>query len=223
MLDPVDYFFERTEALDRAKALYLRGNALLDSAWEKKFKGFNEARTTDGTLAGFLNRTKKSDVPLLYWTVASGLAAYSIDVFDFELGASIPKWAMMIARAYELNPNFQNGALDEFYILFHSSVPSHMGGDRSRVDYHFNRALELTAGLSATPYVAYAQVISRRTPLEEADYEEFKAMLEKALAIDVNVDPSLRLINILAQRRARNMLDHAYRDFSFLPSGGWDF
>jgi len=218
LLDPIDFFHERSEALDRAKRLYLRGHAILNSALEKRFPGFSDSRADDGTLENLLRRARRTDVPLLYWAVASGLAAYSINVFDFVLGASIPKWRIMMARAYELYPDFSNGAINEFYILFYASMPPHMGGDPAQAQVHFRRAVEKTNGLAAGPFVSYARVIS----VPAQDFDTFSEKLQRALAIDVDEDPSMRLVNILAQRRARNMLDHAYRYFSFLPFGGWE-
>jgi len=212
-LDPVDFFDERREALDRAKRLHLRGHAILNSAMEKRFPGFSDSRADDGSLDALLRRARRADVPLLYWTVASGLAAFSIDVFDFALGASIPKWRAVMARAYDLYPDFSNGAINEFYILFYAALPEILGGDRDRAVAHFNRAVEKTGGLSAGPFVSFARAIS----VPAQDYDSFRENLERALAIDVDQEPSMRLINILAQRRARNMLDHAYRYFSFLP------
>ena len=203
MLDPLDYHDERVEGMDRAKQLYLRGSAILTSALDKKYSGFKDAEVEDGTLGEILKRTKKEDVPLLYWNVAGGLAAYSIDVLDFELGAQIPEWGAMIARAYELDPDFNDGAIDEFYILYYSSLPEHMGGDKEKAKIHFQRALEKSGYKNAGPYISYAQAIA----IPAQDYDAFKENLEKALAIDPDANPSNRLVNILAQRKARHLLD----------------
>jgi len=221
MLDPIDYFEERIDSLDRAKKLYLRGYTMLGSALDKKFSGFGAAKVQDGSLEALLKKCKKEDVALLYWTVAGGLAAYSIDVFDFDLGSNIPEWGAMIARAYELDPNFSNGALDDFYILFYASLPETLGGDKAKAEIHFKRALEKTKGLAAGPYVSYAKAIC----IPAQDYDSFKENLEKALAIDPDEDPPNRLVNVLSQKKARNLLDTAYEYFSFLPydGGGYDY
>jgi len=179
MLDSIDYFEERHEGLDRAKKLYLRGHIILYSALDKKFPGFSSAKVEDGTLGALLKKCKKDDVPLLYWAVASGLAAYSIDIFDFALGSSIPEWGAMIARAYQLDPDFNSGAIDDFYILFYASMPENMGGDKEKAEIHFKRAVEKTRGLAAGPYVSYAQAIC----VPAQDYDTYKENLEKALAI----------------------------------------
>ena len=213
MLDPIDYFFERYEGLDRAKNLYLRGMDILYSALDKKFPGFSTATVSSDTLQPLLRQCTINDVPLLFWTVAGGLSAYSIDVFDFNLGSRLNDWAAMMARAYELDPDFNNGAIDEFYILFYAAIPENLGGDMDKAKIHFERAIEKSSGLSAGAYVSYARMIS----VTEQDYDGFRDMLEKALEIDVDEDVSNRLVNILAQRRARYMLDNAYDFFSSLP------
>ncbi|MCL2601592.1 MAG: TRAP transporter TatT component family protein [Treponema sp.] len=218
MLDPIDDFDERTEAFKRARLLYLRGHTILNTAMEKRMPGFSAARAGDEGFSAMLARFTKADVPLLYWTVASGLAAFSLDVFDFSLGASIPRWSAIIARAYELAPDFNNGAIDEFYILFYAALPEILGGNKALAEVHFLRVVERTGGLTAGPFVSFAQAVN----VPAQDYDAFKANLQRALEIDVDEDPSMRLVNILAQRKARNLLDHAYRYFPFLPYGGWE-
>jgi predicted anti-sigma-YlaC factor YlaD len=212
MLDSIDKYEERHEALDRAKKLYLRGTDILYSALDKKYPGFSGASVQEGTLEACLEKLRKEDVPLIYWTVAGTLAAYSIDVFDFELGSKIPELSAMIARAYELDPDFNRSAIDEFYILFYASLPEILGGDIARAELHFQRALEKTQGLSAGPYVSYAQAVC----VPAQDYDAFKANLEKALAVDPDGDPANRLVNIISQRKARYLLDTAYELFTFL-------
>jgi len=211
MLDPVDYYYERTEANERAKKLYLRGNAILNTALDKKFPGFSSATAEDGSLDSLLKKFKKEDVPLLYWTAAGGIAAYSLDVFDFELGYQIPEWDAMIARAYELDPDFNNGAIDELYIQFYAALPENLGGDKDKAELHFKRALEKSNYLSAGAYVSYAKSIC----IPAQDYDAFEENLQKALAIDIDADPSARLLNVISQRKARSLLDTAYEYFTF--------
>ena len=55
------------------------------------------------------------------------------------------------------------------------------------------------------------------------DYEAFRENLEKALAIDADEDPSMRLVNIISQRKARYLLDTAYEYFSILPSESGEY
>jgi len=210
---PADEWQAREEGMLRAKTLYLRGSGILYDALDAKYRGFAKTAAEGGDLSPILKKCKKADAGLLYWAVAGGLAAYSIDVLDFDLGSRIPQWKAMILRAYELDPDFGTAALDEFFILFYASLPELIGGDRELAKIHFQRALDKTGGNSAGAYVSYAQAIC----VPAQDYDAYRDCLEKALAIDPNADLSTRLATVITQRKARWLLDNAYIYFSFLP------
>jgi len=212
MLPSYEWETRESEML-RAKNLYLRGYEILYKAIELKYRGFKQAAANEDTLKSFLKKFKKEDVGLLYWAVAGGLSAYSIDIMDFELSAHISEWNAMIHRAYELNPDYNGAALDEFFVIFYSSLPEMMGGNPERAEYHFKLALEKTGGNSAGAYVSYAHSVC----VPAQDYDAFEDYLIKALAIDPNADVSTRLVNIISQRKARWLLDNAWTLFSFLP------
>ena len=203
----------REAALARSKQLYLRGYEILNDALDSRFRGFRQASVENGALEPILRKCKKEDVGFLYWTVAGGLSAYSLDIMDFNLSANIPNWKAMIKRAYELDPNYGVASLDEFFILFYASLPELLGGDKELADYHFNQALQKTSGNSASAYVSYAQSVC----IPAQDYDTFKDCLDKALAIDPDANASTRLVNIVTQRKAHWLLDNAWTFFSFLP------
>jgi len=210
---PSAQYEEREAALARSKQLYLRGYEILNRALELKYRGFSNASVNDGSMQSILLKVKKADVGLLYWTVAGGLSAYSIDILDFELSASIPEWTAMIQRAYELDPDFGVATLDEFFIIFYASLPESMGGSPQRAEEHFKKAIEKTKGNSVGAYVSFAQLVC--VPAE--NYDAFNDSLEKAVAVDVDLDMSNRLVNVINQHKAQWLLDHAWRHFYFLP------
>jgi predicted anti-sigma-YlaC factor YlaD len=73
-----------------------------------------------------------------------------------------------------------------------------------RAREHFHRAVELSGGLDASPYVSLASGVAVATQ----DRVEFESLLESALAIDPDADESIRLMNIVSRRRAQLLLDH---------------
>ena len=79
-----------------------------------------------------------------------------------------------------------------------------MGGSEEKARRHFKRAIELSKGLKASPYVALASSVS----VKNQNIKEFTDLLNKALAIDVNVRLENRLANIMAQRKAQWLIDH---------------
>ena len=71
-------------------------------------------------------------------------------------------------------------------------------------------AVELQKGLLPGPYVSLAIGISVPTQ----DRAEFERLLQSALAIDPEKDPSNRLVTLLRQKRARVLLDRIDEKFS---------
>jgi len=215
---PRSMYAQRQASIERAKKMYLRGLTLLYKGLELKYPGFSTAYKQE-KLKDYLAKTKKTDVPALYWSAAAGLSAFSLNPFDMELGVRIPEFYALVERAYELNPDFNSGALDEFLLIYHASIPEVMGGDKSKVDFHFQKAVEKSKGLTAGPYVTYAQTVS----IPSQNYDKFKELLEKALSIDPDKDPSNRLVNIIAQQKARYLLDSAAFFFIEFDTGDdWD-
>jgi predicted anti-sigma-YlaC factor YlaD len=215
---PRDRYEERQAAMERAKNLYLRGVEYLYRGLDLKYRGFADAYAK-GNLPQILKKMKKDDVPSLYWAAAGGISAYSINPFDLGLGLRLQEFFALVNRAYELDPDFNSGALDDFLLLFYASVPEAMGGDKAKAEIHFQRALEKSSGLLAGPYVSYAQAVA----IPRQDYDTFKRCLEAALAVDPDADPSNRLVNIIAQRKARYLLDSAAQFFVYWGADDdWD-
>jgi len=218
-----DMYVERQAAMDRAKKLYLRGLEKLYRGLDLKYPGFSGAfkpgdpQNTPGSLQGalpeILAKMKKEDVPSLYWAAAAGLSAFSLNPFDLALGLRIPEFFALVQRAYDLDPDYNSGALDDFLLLFYASVPEAMGGDKARAEIYYQRALEKSKGLLASPYISYAQAVA----IPAQDYDTFKKCLDAALAIDPDASPSNRLVNIINQRKAQYLLDSASQYFINVP------
>ncbi|MDR2177903.1 MAG: TRAP transporter TatT component family protein [Treponema sp.] len=212
---PVPRYEERRAGQERAKKLYLRGVDILRNGLERKYPGAGAASVEGGTLAPYLAKMKKDDVPLLYWIAGGTLSAFSLDPFDYELARRVPDSMAYAGRAYELDPDFNSGALDDFYILAYASLPPAMGGAPDRAALHFERALEKSGGTLAGPYVSYAQAVA----IPAQDYDSFRSCLRKALDIDVDADRENRLVNILSRRKALALLERA-GDYFFLTEDG---
>ena len=215
---PRAMYAERQIAAERAKNLYLRGQELLYHGLELKYPGFTGACQGAGDLQAVLHKMKKADVPSLYWAAAGGISAYSVNPFDLTLGMRLPEFYALVERAYELDPDFNSGALDDFLLLYYASVPESMGGDKSKAELHYHRALEKSGGILASPYVSYAQAVS----IPAQDYDTFKACLNTALSINPDADPSNRLVNIISQRKAQYLLNTAVYYFIDTGDNDWD-
>lgn len=207
-----DEEFEQSSKMKiRAKRLYLRGRDYILKALAIRHDQFSSfmAAESDETV---LERMEIDDVPYLYWAAAGWMAAFSADPFDMRLAVSRPKALALMERAFELDEVFRKGAIHEFFISYYGALPASMGGSKEKALFHFNRALELSGGLNAGPYVALAGSIA----VNEQNVEDFINLLNKALKIDPDSNPENRLANILSMRKARWMLNHI-ENYFLLP------
>ncbi len=204
---------------ERAKKLYLRARdyglralAVGEPRFETRLRA-NAAQT--------LARLDKSHVEPLYWTCAAWAGAITLSKDDPALLGEIPLVESMLDRAVALDPDFDNGALHAFQMVFEparadagarSKTQSVPATSKERARAHFERAVAMSGGLSAGLFVSWAESFS----VKDQNLAEFRDLLARALAIDPNAAPGRRLVNILMQRRARWLLEHT--DELFLDS-----
>jgi predicted anti-sigma-YlaC factor YlaD len=196
-------FKVQSEQYARAKNLYLRGRNYIFDAMELKYPGFRQA-IKDKALADFLQQVEAEDIDYLYWGSAGWFAAIAINVFDLELTIEIPMAKAMMDRAYELDPDYGDGTIDDFYILYYASVTPDMGGSIDKALYHFEEAVRKSEGMNAGPYLSLATSVY----MQQQDAAAFVRTLEQALAIDVDEKPEIRLLNVIMQDKAEWYLKH---------------
>jgi predicted anti-sigma-YlaC factor YlaD len=199
------------EATDLARATALRGRArrlyrrALDyglRGLEVDFPGFRDAlrKDTKATLA----RTRREHVPLMFWTALAWGAAMSLSKEDAELTADQAVAEALMARCLALDEGYEYGSGHDFFISYEGRGAQAGGSvDRSRV--HLERSMALSKGWRAFPLVTFAESVS----VAAQDRKEFRALLDKALALDPDAHPEVRLSNLIAQKRARWLLGRA--------------
>lgn len=197
-----DYKQSREQKL-RAKKLYVRARDYGLRGLETRFKGFSDDVRKDPKAA--LEKAKKEDVELIYWTGVSWMAAISLGKDDPALLSDVPQAEALVYKAFELDPDYDKGSIYDFLITYEGGRPALMGGSAKRAKELFDAALKVNGGQSASTYVNYAEAVS----VKKQDREEFESLLHKALEIDPDKDPSSRLVNLLTQKRARWLLSRA--------------
>lgn len=193
---------------ERARHLYIRARDYGLRGLDAAHPGFISTLRTNPTLA--LNATSAKDVALLYWTGASWAAAISLSKDNPEAIAELPLVEALIYRSLEINESFDHGAIHDFLISYEMSRPAGGRDAESRVRKHFERAVELTQGQQAAPYVALAEAVC----VAKQDRAEYEALLHRALAINVEARPEWKLANVVMQRRARWLLARTDQLFS---------
>jgi predicted anti-sigma-YlaC factor YlaD len=196
--------FQRAQYLRRrATKLYLRGRNYAMAGLALDYPAFEKRLREDRQQV--LRVLSQKDVPLLFWAAAGWAGAISTDVTNMSLVAELPIVEAMMRRALELDEDFEDGTIHEFFITYEGGRSEAMGGSAERAIEHFDRVVSLTRGQTASPYVSLASSVAVR----QQDYKIFKDLLHKALAIDPDAVPEWRLANILAQEKAQWLLDHS--------------
>lgn len=183
---------------DRSRRLYLR-------ARDYGLRGLgipksDAARQLFADPVGTLTATTDEDIPLLYWTSVAWAAAISLGKDSPALIAGLPAVEALVARAGQLDPDWDHGTLQSFLIAYEMSRPGVAVEDAERQSRaHFDRAIELSGGQQAAPYLSLAESVS----VPRHDRREFEALLDSALRVDPAVRPEWTLANLVMQRRAR--------------------
>ena len=188
------------ELRTRARSMYLRARGYCWRALERTHPGVRAAITADPRKG--LTAMQVDDVPALYWLAASwggelGLASNQLLRLPELLAIRL-----VLSRALALNEGWEAGAIHEAMIGLDGMSPL-LGGSATRARQHFDQAVALANGTSAFAYVMLAESVS----VGAGDRAEFEKLLKTALAIDLEARPSIRLANLIAQRRARFLLN----------------
>lgn len=195
-------------AWNRARKLYLRAHSYGLRGLDVAIPGFsaglraNPARTVAGAGAG--------EVDLLYWTAASWAAAIALGKDDPSLVADLPLVSALIDRALAVDPDWDHGAIHSFLVSYEMARPDAAGSFDDRVveaRRQFDRAIELTEGKAAGPYVSWAESVC----IPREDRACFDEMLRAAMKINPDDLPAMRLANTIFQRRAAWLLANADR------------
>ena len=210
-----DDYGRARELNERARRMYVRARNYGLRAAEIDHPGITERLRSDPEAA--VSAFGPDDVEALYYLGGAWMLGISLGLDRPALVADLPSARALLDRALALDESYSRGALHSAFITL-ESVGETMGGSNERAREHFARAVELSAGLDAGPYVSLATGVA----VAEENREEFRELLEAAVAIDPDAEPGNRLLNTVAQRRARSLLDHA-DDLFFEPFDELDF
>ena len=194
---------------NRALRMYLRARDFGIRAVELEHPGISARLVREPSTA--VTAFEANDVEALYYLGGAWMLGISLGLDQPSLVADLPTARALLDRAIELDEDYNRGSLHAAFITL-ESVGEALGGSYVKAREHFERAVELSEGLDAGPYVAMALGVS----VAEENRQEFVDLLEIAVAIDIEEEPSNRLLNTLAQQQARLLLRHT-DDLFFAP------
>jgi predicted anti-sigma-YlaC factor YlaD len=185
---------------ERAKRLFLRAREYGLRGLELRHPGLRQKLESVREAAPALQQLETKDVPLAYWTAASWALAISSAKEDMALVAELPVPGAIVERALALDESWDAGSLHEFFVSYAAA-----NGDPKRAREHYERAKVLARGQKLGADVSFAEAIL--VPAQDRD--GFTKVLQGVLDADARASRENRLANVLAQRRARLLLEHA--------------
>jgi predicted anti-sigma-YlaC factor YlaD len=198
-LEVVDLSAAKTQRA-RARSLYRRARDYGLRGLDAAHRDFSARLRDDPRRA--VSAARREDVGLLYWTAASWASLISLSKDEPEVVADLPVVEALIDRAAVLDESYDSGAIHGFLIAYEMVRPGGKGSPELRARAHFARAVELSGGQQAGPYVTLAEAVS----VAKQDRDEFRRLLAQALSVDPDASPKWRLANSVMQQRARWLL-----------------
>jgi predicted anti-sigma-YlaC factor YlaD len=191
---------------ERARSLYRRARDYGLRALDARHPGF--AAGLDRNPGQALARLSRADAQTLYWTTVASAAVVALSKDSAQAIAELPRIDQLVERLRIIDPDLGHGALHAFLISYEMARP---GGQeaQARAREHFERAVRLSEGQKAGPFVALAESVC----VESQNKREFIALLERAIALDPARRPEWRLENLIMQRRARWLLSQTEQLF----------
>jgi len=188
------------EGQKRAGGFYRRAASYALDALDLRHPDFRAQYEADADAV--LAKMTAEDVPYLYWLAAAQISQASSNLENPEMFGLFAVAANVMKRCYELDPDWDDGAIHEILISLEPALP--MPGGKERSKQHYDRAREIQGDRKAGPHVSYATAVA----LKNQDRELFVELLDRALAVDLDAHPDDRLANDYAQQKARFLLDH---------------
>jgi len=159
------------------------------------------------TYEGALAHSSAANLDALYGFASAWAGRIQANSGDYNAIADLPKLQGLLLRVVAIDPHVDDGGAYLYLGVINSIRPESLGGKPEQGKAYFEKALELSAGRNQMVRVLYAQFYARLV----FDQELHDKLLNQVLAADPAA-PRLTLINTLAKRRAKALLESG-KDF----------
>jgi hypothetical protein len=200
--------FVEDQDKEYAKLLYGKGKQYALRSLE--MRGFKDPlqRPFDNFTEG-LRHLRKEDVPYLFWTATCWVNWIRLNLDSMEAMSELPRVEEMMKRVLKLDEGFYYGGPHLFMGIWFASRPKMAGGDLKKAQEHFLRAFHFGQSKFLMAYVYYAKYYAQKI----MDKELFTSTLQKVLEIPADSSPDLILVNTVAKKEAKELLNHVEEYF----------
>jgi hypothetical protein len=152
--------------------------------------------------AAVLERVDADKIDLVYGLGTAWAGLIEADADDFDRIAELPKVEALFRKLTTVAPDHDRGAGFMYLGVMSSLRPAALGGDPSAGKAAFEQAMVRSQGRNLMAPTLYAQYYARLV----FEQELHDKLLNDVLAAEPK-EPGLTLVNVLAQKRARQLLE----------------
>ncbi len=194
--------FVEAEDQDYARALYKRAKEYALRSLE--IRGLkNPVSNPFNEFEAELKKLGKDQVPYMFWTGTCWGSWIRLNLGSMAALAELPRVEALMKRVLALDEQFYYGGPHLFMGIWFASRPKIAGGDLAKSRHHFKKALELSQGTFLMTQIFYADQYARKT----FDKDLFVFTLEQVLDTPADKIPQLTLLNTVAHKKAKEMLE----------------
>ncbi len=198
----LSYGFNEDRDNRRADRFYLRG--LKHGLIALELLGLKNIKKQNiETLEQQLQQLDKDDIAAIFWTASNWAKWIDLNRDDAASLIQLAKPTAMMQRVLELDDTFYYGSAHMYFGVYYGARPPMFGGDFTRSKKHFDRAREINQDKLLIVDLLQAQYLSRQM----FDQQDFHQRLTKIIEAPEDLYPELTLLNQIAKRKARLLLD----------------
>jgi len=198
----LSYGFNEDNRINRAEKFYIRGLnhglIALELLGLKNIKNIN----TD-ELEQKLQKLDKDDVAALFWTASNWAKWIDINRDDPASLIQLSKPTAMMQRVLELDETFYYGGAHMYFGVYYGSRAPVFGGNFDKSKEHFDSARQINDNKLLVVDLLQAQYLARQM----FDQNDFHQRLNYILDAPEDLYPELTLLNQIAKRKARLLLN----------------
>ena len=154
------------------------------------------------------NHFSVSDAEYLFWGAFGWLTWIQQQQGSPESMADLIFVEKIMANILKFDETIENGSVHVFFGALYGSKPAMLGGDFERSRRHFERALEISNRAFLPVHTTFAETYCRMT----FNKELHDALLQETLDFPIEQAPENTLVNQIAKRKAKKLLDEGFFD-----------
>jgi hypothetical protein len=196
------FAFIEDEDPKRAAGLYAIGRDYGRRALGKRKDVAKALEQSDpAALDHALAKLDRKAAPEVLWTAAAWAGWANLSLDQPAAVADLPLIEVLLNRASALDEGYLYGMPELLLGAFHAARPPLLGGNPEVAERHFARARELGQGNLLLVPVFEARYYARAIQ----DPDLFSRLLDEALSAPLDRAPDIRLLNTVAQKKARDL------------------